>query len=43
MHGDPELARTWSSFARSVRTTGVTIGRPRLPASVRFFTTATRR
>ncbi|CAH9415735.1 hypothetical protein SGL43_02754 [Streptomyces globisporus] len=38
VHGDPELARTWSSFARSVQTTGVTVGRPRLPASVRFFT-----
>ncbi|NEE30441.1 tetratricopeptide repeat protein, partial [Streptomyces sp. SID7982] len=38
VHGDPELGRTWSSFARSVQTTGVTIGRPRLPASVRFFT-----
>ncbi|MFG3408418.1 tetratricopeptide repeat protein [Streptomyces sp. NPDC048142] len=38
VHSDPELARTWSAFARSVQTTGTTIGRPRLPASVRFFT-----
>ncbi|NEB42040.1 tetratricopeptide repeat protein [Streptomyces sp. SID14515] len=38
VHSDPELARTWHTFARSVQTTGTTIGRPRLPASVRFFT-----
>ncbi|MDQ0988134.1 tetratricopeptide repeat protein [Streptomyces sp. V2I9] len=38
VHSDPALARTWSAFARSVQTTGTTIGRPRLPASVRFFT-----
>ncbi|MFI2359356.1 tetratricopeptide repeat protein [Streptomyces anulatus] len=38
VRSDPELARTWSTFARTVQTTGATIGRPRLPASVRFFT-----
>ncbi|MGW7095078.1 hypothetical protein [Streptomyces sp. NPDC054874] len=38
VRSDPELARTWSAFARTVQTTGATIGRPRLPASVRFFT-----
>ncbi|MFJ7087520.1 tetratricopeptide repeat protein [Streptomyces griseus] len=38
VHSDPELARTWNTFARGVQTTGVAIGRPRLPASVRFFT-----
>ncbi|WP_256995186.1 hypothetical protein [Streptomyces sp. WY228] len=38
VRSDPELARTWNTFARGVQTTGATIGRPRLPASVRFFT-----
>ncbi|MFI5741103.1 tetratricopeptide repeat protein [Streptomyces anulatus] len=38
VRSDPELARTWSTFARTVQTTGATVGRPRLPASVRFFT-----
>ncbi|OWA25952.1 tetratricopeptide repeat protein [Streptomyces sp. CS057] len=38
VRSDPELARTWSTFARTVQTAGATIGRPRLPASVRFFT-----
>ncbi|MFI1249493.1 hypothetical protein ACH4TY_22765 [Streptomyces anulatus] len=38
VRSDPELARPWSTFARTVQTTGATIGRPRLPASVRFFT-----
>ncbi|MFF8502916.1 hypothetical protein ACF07L_20015 [Streptomyces anulatus] len=38
VRSDPELARTWGTFARTVQTTGATIGRPRLPASVRFFT-----
>ncbi|MDX3484301.1 hypothetical protein ACH4MN_05790 [Streptomyces anulatus] len=38
VRSDPELARTWSTFARTVQTTGAAIGRPRLPASVRFFT-----
>ncbi|MFH9396665.1 tetratricopeptide repeat protein [Streptomyces sp. NPDC017556] len=38
VRSDPELARTWSAFARTVQTTGATVGRPRLPSSVRFFT-----
>ncbi|UZI27418.1 tetratricopeptide repeat protein [Streptomyces sp. VB1] len=38
VRSDPELARTWSAFARTVETTGATVGRPRLPSSVRFFT-----
>lgn len=38
VRSDPELARTWDAFARTVQTSGATTGRPRLPSSVRFFT-----
>ncbi|MEU6045864.1 tetratricopeptide repeat protein [Streptomyces griseus] len=38
VRSDPELARLWSVFALSAQMTEPTVGRPRLPASVRFFT-----
>lgn len=40
VHRDPELARAWQAFARSVPQSGTGTGpaRPELPPSVRFFT-----
>ncbi|MBV7243135.1 tetratricopeptide repeat protein [Streptomyces sp. MW-W600-10] len=38
VRSDPEAARLWRAFVLSVQMTPPTIGRPRLPASVHFFT-----